>query len=930
MKKYILLLLTCSASVLHAQQSFTAENLTCEYGKNPLGIDNRFPRLSWNIHSDARNWRQSAYQIIVATDSASLSKDKGNLENEGKVISGNNIDIVYHGTPLRSFMNCWWKVRVWDANGKVSPWSKIAYWKMGVLAAADWKAQWIGSDLQLKDYQKGLRSISDFAMEPESEIWKRADSIRKYVHPGDSAPAVYVRKDFTLRKGIKRATAYVCGLGLHELYMNGRRVGDEYLNPAYTDYQKEVLYNTYDVTGYLKRGGNAIGVILGNGWYNLIMPHVLRFYAADYIGPPKLLLRLLVEYTDGSREAISSDSTWKYTTDGPIVYNDILSGENYDARKEMPGWCDHGYRDSGWRPCPSVEGPRGTLRSQQLYPVRELSESPAVRVENKDSVYRFDLGKELCGWVRIKIKGHRGQKIKISYEGAGSHTLGRYQTDYYILKGDGEETFEPRFSYNGFRFVDVEGLDYMPAAADVVGVLVATDLKKTGEFSCSNDTFNKIQQILLNTIHNYIVHIPNDPTREKSGWTQDIENGFDVNAYNFDVFGMYRKWQYDFNDIIFKNGYVPPVVPGRFAGPTINGPWWGGMIIYNVAKLDEYYHDDEIIKDSYGAMKSYLGYLTSIAKDNIVEWGLGDWMEAYGNVGGRPTTTPIPLTSTIAYYYYATTMARFAERLHKNPDARYFTQLAADIKESYNRRFFDAATGTYAQGSQASQLMSLHFGMVPEGKRDLVIRKLKEAIDEHNGHLSTGFVATPLLLTTLCDLGLSKEAYTMATKDDFPGWKDMIFNKGNSVMKENWEGGLVQMPSLAGPIGYWFYYSLAGIRPGLSQLLIKPDFIPDLSWVSASYQSIQGEIVSKWQRQGDRYTLQVTIPANTTATMYLPANADAISEGDRNIKLHTDLHIRETTERETVISIGSGEWSFNMTALPPSSNYPPPSNSPHE
>lgn len=917
MKKYILLLLTGTASVVHAQLNFTVDNLTCEYGKNPLGIDSRHPRLSWNIHSTTRNWSQSGYQIIVATDSGMLSKDAGNLSNEGKITSNNNINIAYHGVPLRSFMNCWWKVRVWDAHGKVSAWSKIGYWKMGILAAADWNAQWIGSDLRLKDYQKGLRSISDFAMEPESEIWKRADSIRKYVHPGDSAPAVYVRKDFTLRKEIKRATAYVCGLGLHELYINGRRVGDEYLNPAYTDYQKEVLYNTYDVTGYTQRGGNAIGVILGNGWYNLIMPHVLRFYAADYIDPPKLLLHLLIEYTDGSRKVISSDSTWKYTTDGPIVYNDILSGENYDARKEMPGWCDYGYTGSGWHGCLTVESPQGMLRPQHLYPVRELGVFPAVKVDNKDSVFRFDLGKELCGWVRIKIKGHRGQKIKISYEGAGSHTLGRYQTDYYILKGEGEETFEPRFSYNGFRFVDVEGLDYTPAAADVVGVLVATDLKEAGEFSCSNPTLNDIQRILLNTIHNYIVHIPNDPTREKSGWTQDIENGFDVNAYNFDVSGMYRKWQYDFNDIIFKNGYVPPVVPGRFTGPTINGPWWGGMIIYNVAKLDEYYHDDEIIKDSYGAMKSYLGYLTSIAKDNIVEWGLGDWMEAYGNVGGRPTTTPIPLTSTIAYYYYAATMARFAARLHKEPDARYFTKLAAGIKASYNRRFFDAATGTYAQGSQASQLMSLHFGMVPGGKRDLVIRKLKEAIDKHDGHLSTGFVATPLLLTTLCDLGLSKEAYAMATKDDFPGWKDMIYNKGNSVMKENWEGGLVQMPSLAGPIGYWFYYSLAGIRPGFSRLLIKPDFIQDLSWVSANYHSIQGEIVSKWQRQGDRYTLQVTIPANTTATVCLPANADAISEGGKKIKLHADLHVRETTDRETIIGVGSGEWSFEMNGQAP-------------
>lgn len=920
-KSFLLFLSVLLIVVLNAQQpafdSFTVNHLTCEYGQRPIGIDNELPRLSWNIKSNVRNWKQSAYQMIISSDSVKLSKNIGDISDAGKIMSNENIHVRYRGMKMKSFMNCWWKVRVWDAKGNVSAWSKASFWKMGILDKMDWVGKWIGSDLKLKGYQVRLRNISDFNMEPEIDIWKRADSIRKEVHIGNSAPAVYLRKEFNCHKQIKRATAYICGLGLHELYMNGKRVGNDYLNPAYTDYQKEVLYNTYDVTGYMQNGANTIGVILGNGWYNLIVPHVLRFYCADYIEPPKLRSQLLVEYTDGSTAIIATDGSWKYTTNGPIVYNDILSGEDYDARKEMPGWCNNGFNDGNWHSCFSVKAPKGKLVSQQLDPITKLNFCPAVNVEKIGNKYRFDLGQEICGWVKFKIKGKRGQKIRISYEGQSSHTLGRYQTDNYTLKGNEQEVFQPRFSYNGFRYIDVYGLDHLPSLSDVEGVLVATDKKKTGEFSCSNDKLNKIQKILLNTINNYITHIPNDPTREKSGWSQDIENGFDVNSYNFDVAKMYIKWQHDFNDIVYNNGYVPPVVPGRFAGPTINGPWWGGMIVYNVIKLNEYYHDIKIVKNSYAAMKKYVGYLTSISKDNIVEWGLGDWMEPYGNQGGRPTTTQVALTSTVAYYYFTKKMAEFSNLLQKKSDARYFKRLAVQIKESYLQHFFDSVTGKFDQGSQADQLMSLHFGLVPPDKKKLVIQRLKDAINQRDGHLSTGFVATPVLLTTLSDLGLAQAAYTMATKNDFPSWFDMVFNKGNSVMKENWEGGLVQMPSLAGPIGYWFYYSLAGIRQvpgqvGFKKILIKPDFIKELSWVSASYQSIQGKIVSKWRRKGGQIALQVAIPANTTAVVYLPAHADNIWENEKKITRQNEIQILNTTNKETSVRIGSGKYLFRI------------------
>ena len=919
----LLLLLVCGNRSLVAQNITTTDfypvRLTCDYAVAPLGLDDQRPKLSWNIHADARNWRQSAYQILVASDSLLLAQNSADLWNSGKVLSGENIAITYRGKPLTSFANCWWKVRIWESDGRVSSWSTPAYWKMGILSGQAWKGSWIGSDLQLFPYQRQLRALPDFDMEPESAIWQRADSIRQQVKIPEQAPAVYIRKTFQASKKLKRATAYVCGLGLHELYLNGKRVGRQFLNPAYTDYQKRVLYNTYDVTHALQQGDNTVGVILGNGWYNLIVPHTLRFYAADYIAPPRLLMQLLLEYTDGSSAVIATDGSWRYTTSGPIVFNDILGGETYDGRKEMPGWSTPGYNDTAWQNCRYQAPPSGTLVSQQLYPVEKLDSVEAVQVEKTDKGYRIDLGRAICGWVKIRVKGTAGQKVTIHYLGAGSHTLGRYQTDYFILGNQGTATFEPRFSYNGFRYIEVEGLDEKPDLSDVKGIVVATNLRKVGSFSCSNEQFNSLQKIYNKTIQNYVVHIPNDPTREKAGWTQDIENGFDVNAYNLDVANMYVKWQHDFNDIIHPNGYVPPVVPGRFDGPTINGPWWGGMIVYNVIKLYAYYRDSAIITASYPLMKRYVGYLQGIAKNNIIDWGLGEWMEPYrADPAARPTNTPIALTSTIAYYYYVDQMATFAKMLNKGADARHFDALAKAIKTSYNKRFLDADSGIYAKGSQAAQLMSLHFGLVPPAVRDRVTDQLQKAIARRKGHLATGFVATPILLTTLSDLGLSETAYAMATQKDFPGWFDMIFNKGNTVMKENWEGGLVQMPSLAGPIGYWFYYSLAGIRPlspGFKKIAIRPDFLQELSWVSAHYQSIQGEIKSAWKKTDQGIQLNVVVPPNTTALVYLPVNDPRlIAEGGHPISQGKEIVVNSVRRGETVLQVGSGSYAFSVPA----------------
>jgi alpha-L-rhamnosidase len=891
-------------------------NLKCEYQINPINIDDPNPRFSWNFESAERNWTQSAYLILVAGSSEKLDKNIGDLWDSKKITADENIHIKYKGKTLRSYSNCWWKVKVWDKNNKESEWSQPSYFKMGVLKISDWQGKWIASDLELMEYQKKLRAMPDFGMEPETEIWGISKKLREMTKSIDHAPAVYMRKEFKIQKTILRATASVSGLGLHELYLNGKRVSDQYLNPAPSDYQKRVFYNTYDVTQNLKNGDNAIGIILGNGWFNLIIPHVLRYYAADYISPPQLLMEIQIEYSDGTTQKIFSDPTWKFTTDGPITFNCFLGGETYDARKEMTGWNISGYNDKNWKNCKTVNAPEGKLYSQQLAPVKKIEIFKSKKVEKLDSIYKFDLGIEIVGWAKLKVKGKPGQKIEISYPGSQSHTLGRYQTCYYILKGDGEEEYEPRFSINGFRYVNVKGIE-SPEKDAIEGIQVCTAMEQTGDFSCSNEKLTKLQSILLHTIRNYIVHIPNDPTREKVGWTQDVENGFDVNAYNFDCATMYSKWQDDFLDIQHKDGYVPPVAPSRFDGPTINGPWWGGMIVYTPWKMYQYFGDKQILERSYSAMKKQVNYLKSISENYIVKWGLGDWLEP-GTV--RPKITPVPLTSTIGYYLFTNIIKQTAEILGKKDEAIEYEELANKIKEKYNEEFLK--DGRYALGSQASQIMSLYFGLVPDGRRDLVIKRLLEQIKIDSNHINTGFVSTPVLLMAISELGYLNLAYTMATQNTYPSWFDMVFNKGNTVFKESWDGGLVQMPSFGGPLGAWFFHTIGGIRPdmsapGFKKIIINPNIIGDLTWNKTSYNSLYGKIISNWElTSNNACKMTVRIPCNTSAEIYLPSrDIGNIFENGKPIKTVKQLKFLRTDNEKMVFEAGSGIYDFEVMAF---------------
>jgi alpha-L-rhamnosidase len=895
--------------------SSSVVTLKCEHSSNPTGIDIPNPRLSWNIESGERNWNQSAYQILVASDTSKLNKDNGDLWNSGKISSSECLFVPYSGKPLASLQKYTWKVKVWDQNGIESDWSRPSEWTMALLSSSDWKGKWITSDLQLSPLQKELKALPDFGMEPESEMWALSEVIRKKTDTITYAPAVYLRKEFSAKASVRYAVANICGLGLNELYLNGKKVSHELLNPAYTDYQKRVFYQSYDVTPCLQNGDNTIGVILGNGWFNLVIPHVLRYYAADYINTPRLLFQLDIFYADGTKKAVVSDNSWRFTTQGPICFNNILSGETWDANREIDGWNKNGYPAKDWKQAIITEAPTGKLESQYLKPVAITDSVKATKINTIKNGYSIDLEKEITGWCRIKVTGEKGSRITVRYPGAGSHTLGRYQTYEYILKGGKSETFEAKFSYNGIKTVEIYGLKYEPKLEDITGISVNTQLPETGKFSCSNDAFNELNAILLHTMKNYVVHIPNDPVREKAGWTQDVETAFDAYAYALDCPEMYIKWQRDFLDIIHENGYVPPVAPGRFDGPTINGPWWGGMIVYLPWKIYTHFGDKKILEESFQAMKKYTGYLNTIDSSYVVKWGLGDWLEP-GSV--RPVMTPVPFTSTIGFYNTALITSKTAAILGFKEDAVKYSHLAEKIKASLNDNFFNPLTGTYAKYSQSSQLMPLYFNLAPDNKRQLVLDNLVRKIEADSNHVGTGFVGTPLILTGLSDLGKGELAYKMANQRTYPSWYDMVFHHGSKIFKEDWKGGLVQMPPLGGSLGYWFYYSLAGIQPdasapGFKNTLIRPDFVSDLSWVKGEYQSLYGTIKSEWIRENGKLVVNIKIPANTSARIYLPTDKlTAITENGKTLINNADFSAVTSENGKTVIQTGSGNYTFTI------------------
>ncbi len=881
--------------------------LRCEYLVNPLGIDNPQPRLQWLLESKpgGRGKKQTAYQILVAASDATLCAGQGDLWDSGKTASNQSVQVPYGGKRLESRLRCSWKVRVWDEKGKPSAWSEPAHWSMGLMDPGDWHGGWIGSDIGQ-----------------------------------DDPHAVYLRRAMSLSKRPTRATAYISGLGYYELYLNGKRVGDHVLDPGFTDYDKRVLYVTYDVTGQLLAGANALGLVLGNGWYHPITPDLFGFEKAPWRQPPRLLINIDLDYADGIRETIASDASWKWST-GPLVFNCIRAGETYDAGLEMPQWNEPNYRDHLWNPAVPLPAPKGRLSAQMEPPIRVTEIRKPVKLsEPKPGVYLFDLGVNLTGWVRFEATGEPRHKITLEYnevlnpdgtldmKNSHSHTYGRYQTDELILNRQGKGAFEPRFTYHGFRYVQVTGLDRKPALASLEARGVHTDWESAGEFSCSNPKINDLDKALRRTLSNSAHSMPGEePTREKMGWTQDGLNTMEAAVYNFGAAPVYTKYLFDMIEAQEANGHIPPIVPTNGWGrtkpdgspPDFSDPWWGGTLPYVAWKMYEYYGDRRALEEAYEPMKRWVDYLTRNSKDGLVDWWLGDWLEI--GAEGRPKRTPIIQTSTAGYYFCAMAVVRAAELLGKADDVQKYRQLAEQIKTSFNRHFFDPQTGLYAPDSQTSQVLPLYLDMVPEGKRGLVLGRLIENIHQHKDHMTTGFVGVMPMLNSLPDWGYEDLGYTVAMQEDAPGFLQMIAD-GSSTVGESLEsitgsdtGGSSRHHPFGACIGSFLFREIAGLRtdpsrPGFEKIIIRPVF-GNLAWARAKYYSIRGPIASDWKLEANRFDLRVKIPPNTTATVYLPAKgSDMITESGKPLAQAAGVKFLRIEGNHTLVAIESGEYSF--------------------
>ena len=1061
-------------------------DLKCEHLVGPLGIDVTGPRLSWLLTSPRRGEKQTAYRILVAGNVRNLRDDLGDLWDSGRVESERSIHVVYAGKPLQSRMECYWKVRVWDKDGKPSPWSEPAAWSMGLLRAEDWAGtKWIGTKdsvpaeaIDEPTPRPGVGYIASLSDREDEVKWvqvdlgaaKPIDEIRLYApyhyepavgqriagfgfpvrfridvsddasfetfttvadqtksdypNPGREArsfdaggvpgryvrvtatklykreidgppfcfdlaemevlsneknvaldapvtakdsieasgwgkrhltdgatetgalapqdrdpanctrlPARYLRREFEVDKRVTRATAYVCGLGFFDLFLNGHKVGDHMMDPALSGYKRRAFYVTFDVTDSLKSGSNAVGVILGNGRYfgpRKISPGDVRVY-----GHPKLLLQMRIEYDDESVSDIVSDGSWVVTSDGPIRANNEFDGEEYDARLEMPAWNRVGFDDSKWNRAAPVDPPGGVLQSQMIEPMRVVEVRKPVKITNpKPGMYLVDMGQAYYGSVRLKVTGPAGTRVQMqsAYNINPDGTLRSrdnrtaLSTDVYTLKGQATETWNPRFRGQGYRYVEVTGFPGVPTVDNFEGLVIHTDFDAVGGFRCSQPTINRIFENIRWTQRAYIRSLSMEPDRdERQGWLGTQAKDFESNALNFQMAPLLTKWLADIRLDQRPDGQLPDVSPTYWSLYNGGIVWPSNIMILPEIQYD-FYADRRALEQNYDAMKNWMAFISRHLKPDFTvdQNTYGDWCDAYSMDGGKETGgTPRELISSAYYYNNCRIMARVARLLEKPDDETHFAELAEKIKVGFNQRFFKPEENKYAGGTQTSYVLPLAFGMVDRQRREVVAANLAhDVMVNREGHLSVGMVGIFWLMQVLSDTGHHDVAYTIATQTTRPSWGYMIA-KGSTTIWERWDTDTrgpgmnsEALLILAGNLEAWFYQALGGLNydpklPGFKHIIIRPRPVGDLAWVKTHHDSIYGRIAVDWQRDGEKLTLNVTIPANTTATVFVPAtDATNVTESGQSAEQAEGVEFLRREDGRVVFEVGGGVYRF--------------------
>jgi len=942
-------------ATLGAQATVTVSNLRCEYRENPIGLDALQPRFGWQLTSNHRAEFQTAYHILAASSPAKLARAEADVWDSGKVTSGESVHVVYAGQLLRSGQRVWWKVRAWDAAGRRSEFSEPAWFEMGLLSPTNWQAKWI---------QRKFNGPTS-----EAQMF-------------DDHPAPLLRKEFSLDKKIARARAYVSGLGYYELRLNDEKVGDHVLDPGWTSYGKRVLYSTYDVTAQLKRGRNALGIMLGNGWFN---PLPLRMWGRInprdglVVGEPCAILQLVIEFTDGTSQTIVTDESWR-AGDGPILRNSVYLGEFYDARREQPGWDKPDFDDSRWEAAVTATKPKlGPLCAQDAPPIRVTRTLKPVKLtEPKPGVFIFDFGQNFSGWARLRVKGDAGTRVRLRsgellyddgtlngmtavcgqikgggkdyhYDGVGQPKTA-FQLDEYVLKGGGLEVFTPRFTFHGFRYVEVTGFPGRPTLNSLEGLRLNSDVASAGSFECSNEMFNRIQQMVRWTELANLFSVQSDcPHREKFGYGGDIVASSEMAMLNFDMARFYGKATRDLADDVRANGGFTETAPfvgisdqglGDKSGPI----GWGTAQPLLLFQLRQYYGERRLLEQQYEATKKWLALLQSKAKDELSgPAGEGGARENAAN-STSPTSSPSPLplpqgrgvldngisdheslvpkpralTGTAFYYFNAKLFEQLARTLGRTADAQNASALADQIRSAFNQKFLEPGTGRYAIASQACQAFALYHSLAPANEQARALDVLLHDLLIHGDHLTTGIFGTKYMLNALTAAGRSDMAYDIVNQRSFPGWGYML-ERGATTLWEHWEfsdNTYSHNHPMFGSVSEWFFKALAGIQPapdavGFDKILMRPQPVGNLRWVRATHDSVRGRIVSNWENLGGEFKLHVIIPANAYALVYVPAkDADSVTESGQPATTAAGVKFIRMDKDAALFAIGSGDYEF--------------------
>jgi len=927
----------CLPSLGWAAGTLEAGYLRCEYRVDPMGVDVKRPRLSWIVQSDRRGDRQTAYRVLVASRPELLAKDESDLWDSGKVDSDQTIHVVYDGKPLESRKRCYWKVRVWNRDGKPSPWSDPAMWTTGLFEDDDWAAPWIAGT---------------YKPAPGKE-----DHLR---------PATLLRTQFNIPENIERATIYLTGLGLYEARINGKRVGDDLLAPEWTVYAERIQYRAFDVTDLVQTGDNAVGAILSDGWYSgriLGLPGVSR---RPFKGQRGFRMRLDVELAGGKTITIGTDPTWKETDEGPWRHCSLYDGDTYDARLEMPGWDRPGFDDSTWGPTREVAYPGTRLVWQPNEPIRATRELKPVELsEPEDGVYRFDLGQNMVGWCRLTIRGcDPGTEVTMYFvewynvDGKPVHAYGAKRTDTYICRSADEVVFEPKFTYHGFQYVEVRGLEEKPKLDNLTGVVIHSDAPRAGRFECSNPLINQLMASIYWTQIGNMHSVPTDcPQRgERLGWMGDPQTFSQAAIFNMDMAAFFSKWTQDIMDSQHPEGPFPDISHRVHPKhPRYASPAWADAGVFIPWRIYQNYAGIHLVEKHIDSMRAWIDFLHRNNPDLIWNKPRGrdysDWVNLSNSRNPdfpRGPAIPKVVFATAFWHQSTTFVSKMYAALGRFEESDKYAELADGIRQAFNERFVSEDgrvgllqdDGSVKDESQAGYALALRFGLLEGAQRERAVAHLVDNIeDTYGGRLSTGMQTTHRMMIELSRNGHHDLACRLITRRAFPSWGYML-DQGSTTIWECWDtfleetgvnprGTIFSFNHFAlGSVAEWVYRFLAGFNddpehPGWKHFTIAPMPHKTVTWVKADYNSIRGPTRSDWRVENGKITLKVTIPPNTTATVRVPTtDAKSVTESGQPADRAEGITFLRAEKDAIFYGVESGEYTFAATYTPHESHTP--------